>query len=238
MSDKQITINDKEIFSRYRQYIDGVTAAHPEVKLTAFLDKINGRPVMVVNQKKLGMNKIFIVGTNYMSDNSNLALISEITAMLDNSGKCFVESYVTTPAYQNQGYGSYLMNIVKQACKDNGTQEIYGQVSPFDDLAEIPQQYLEMAGYDEFAAHELFLQDHYKNRGFEVETIYTPHTHHRTGQTTYSKYVKFSGQCQNLQSTKAYPDEFLDIKANNHRIVNYYEIMTTPTPQPTNGQKL
>ena len=234
----QITQEDILAYTQFAKYFYSIRDSYPDIKLTAYFDKINGQPIMVMNKQELGMDKLMLVGKS-MTDPQSLALISELKAMVSNSsGRCFVEHYRTSPTYQNQGYGSYLMNIVVQACKDNGTHEIYGQIDPYDEIQNIPEELLEKTNYDEYRAASLYLQQHYQNRGFQVETIITEHTNHRTGQISHSKYVKFFEDPQNMTSTKTYVDGLFDFETNNHCILNYddllyaaYENQTRTNPQ-------
>ena len=227
-----ITQEDLESFARYARYFYNIKSSYPDLQVTAYFDKINGNPVMVMNKRELGLDKIFIVGQSASGDKQTLALISEIKAMITNgTNRCFIENYRTSYGYQNQGYGSYLMNIVKHASKEKGHSEIYGQIDPYDDIKQIPEHLLEKTGFDEYAAAKLYLKQHYSNQGFEIENIRTPHTNRKTGEITYSNYLRFFGDPQQMHTTQTYPDGFFDMEQNNQQIINYDEILYGPVMQ-------
>ena len=225
-----MTEQDKVAFGDYVDFFNDIMQMAPEARITAYLTKINNNPVLVTHAKKAGMSHISVFAKNPYNNN-NIESISYVRATIDNQHCCYVSSFWTHRDFQRQGYGTFLMNILKCESKKRGMDNIHGQIGIFDEITDVPQDLIEQED-DIFLAQHKVLINIYKKLGFNIIDRSYSFEDQTTGETLREEAYEFEAKVADLPKIpQTYPDGFMETTINAGKIIPH-PIIKTSKPAP------
>ena len=97
---------------------------------------------------------------------TNIIPTARINYLVQNDGRGYIASFVTTAQYQSNGFGRYIYNLALAHLDNLGVNESYGLITPINEIREISNRHI-------FNEHDKieFLKNTYESLGNTVKPL-------------------------------------------------------------------